>query len=65
MDNVFKNKFMKINNFPELLNFMQKNNITKEDIDKEMIEYLNDLWVKENPFPNNPDVHYDIRKKKQ
>ena len=64
MDDILKNIFMKINNFPELLEFMKKNNISNCDMDVETIKHTNTLWVKGNPFPNNPDVHYDVRKNK-
>lgn len=63
MDDILKNKFMKINNFPELLEFMKKNNISNYDMDVETVKHANTLWVKGNPFPNNPDIHYDVRKK--
>ncbi len=65
MNESLKNEFMKIDNFPELLEFIKKNNILNCDMDIEAVRHVNTLWIKGNPFPNNPDIHYDVRKKKK
>lgn len=56
-----KKEFMCIDKMEAFFAFFKEYPDVK--LDKEMAEYFNNFFVSHSPFPRDPNIHYDARKR--